>query len=223
MKKRILAAIFVLSFVCAIPPSGKGQADLYAGLSKRVIKAIDLQIQRFQNGTIKLQNAQQALQNLLSKLKLDEITGWATKQKQLFQTFYDELWKVKAAISLYRQGKEIIQKQIDLMAEYKRAYALFKRDPNFSADELHYMEGVYNGIISESINNLDQLQLVLSAFTVQMDDAKRLKIMEHAGDEIGRNLTDLKRFNNSNVIVSLQRTKDQAELQQVKLYYGLLH
>jgi len=195
--------------------------DQFLGLPKIVIKAIDLQIQRLQNKTIALQNAQQAIENALHKLKLDEITEWATKQRDLYKTFYDELWKVKSAISYYKRGKEIIQRQIDLVAEYKRAFALFKQDSHFSTEELNYMADVYNGILSESIKNLDQLQLVLSAFTVQMDDAKRLEIMEHAAEHIEENATDLKRFNNSNVILSLQRAKDKFEIDQVKGLYGL--
>ncbi len=42
----------------------------------RVIRAIDLEVQRMQNQTIWLQNAQKALENQLSKLKLTEISDW---------------------------------------------------------------------------------------------------------------------------------------------------
>jgi len=222
MYKRLFAAIVFFVSVChSSGAMAQTPADAFLGLTKRVIKAIDLQIQRFQNKTIGLQNAQQALENALHKLKLDEITDWATKQKQLYQTFYDELWKVKSAISYYKRGKEIIQKQIDLVAEYKRAYSLFKKDSHFTPAEIAYMGDVYNGILAESIKNLDQLQLVLSAFSVQMDDAKRLEIMENAADKIEENSTDLKRFNNSNVILSLQRAKDEIELKQIEILYGL--
>jgi len=222
MRSKLFIILFV-SISLTIPCTSHAQdpITLIIGMTKRVIKAIDLQVQRIQNKTIALQNAQQAVENALHKLKLDEITQWATKQKELYQTFYDELWKVKSAIAYYKRVKEIVQKQVQLVGEYKRAYALFKQDSHFTPDELDYMGKVYNGILTESIKNLDQLQLVLSAFAVQMDDAKRLEILESAANKIEENATDLKRFNNSNVILSLQRAKDEMELYHVETLYGL--
>lgn len=43
---------------------------------KKVIVAVDLKIQRLQTKTIWLQNAQKALENTMSKLKLTQITDW---------------------------------------------------------------------------------------------------------------------------------------------------
>lgn len=67
-----------------------------------VIKAIDLRIQRLQNKTIWLQNAQKQLENVLSKVKLDEISNWTQKQKELYKEYYDELAKVKSIITYYQ-------------------------------------------------------------------------------------------------------------------------
>ena len=47
-----------------------------------MIIAVDLQVQRIQNKTIWLQNAQKTLENEMSKLKLDEITDWVQKNKR---------------------------------------------------------------------------------------------------------------------------------------------
>jgi hypothetical protein len=52
---------------------------------KKVIVAIDLKIQRLQTKTVWLQNAQKVVENTMSKLKLDEITDWVQKQKDLYQ------------------------------------------------------------------------------------------------------------------------------------------
>src|SRR5687768_6820027 len=61
---------------------------------KKVIKAVDLLIQRMQNEVIKLQNAQKVLENKLSELKLKEIAEWTEKHRKLYQEYYDELWRV---------------------------------------------------------------------------------------------------------------------------------
>jgi hypothetical protein len=188
---------------------------------KKAIKAVDLQIQRLQNQTIRLQNAQKAIENALSKLKLQEISDWVEKQRSLYATYYDELWKVKTAILYYREIKGIIQKQINLVNEYKSACALVRQDHHFTPDEITFMVEVYAGILEASIHNIDQLQLVVSAFKTQMSDAKRLELIRDADDKIERNLSDLRRFTSSNGMLSLQRAKDIYEIGTVKALYGL--
>uniref|UniRef100_A0A183CT87 P-loop_TraG domain-containing protein n=1 Tax=Globodera pallida TaxID=36090 RepID=A0A183CT87_GLOPA len=46
---------------------------------KKVVKAVDLMIQRRQNKVIRLQNAQKAIENTMAKLQLDEITAETAK------------------------------------------------------------------------------------------------------------------------------------------------
>jgi hypothetical protein len=188
---------------------------------KKAIKAVDLQIQRLQNETIRLQNAQKTIENALSQLKLEEITEWVEKQRQLYAGYYEELWQVKRAITYYRQISGIIQQQLALVEEYKRAYAVIRQDKNFTPDEIDYMSKVYAGILDASMQNLDRLFLIVNSFKTQMSDAKRLELIAGAADDIERNLTDLRRFNNSNAVLSLQRTKDAAEIRMVKMMYGL--
>ena len=49
-------------------------SEIIKAAVKKVIKAVDLKIQRLQNKTIWLQNAQKVLENKMSKLKLTEIS-----------------------------------------------------------------------------------------------------------------------------------------------------
>jgi hypothetical protein len=188
---------------------------------KKVIMAIDLKIQRLQNKTIWLQNAQKAIENTMSKLKLDEITGWVQKQKELYQNYFDELRKVKAVISYYYRIKEVTSKQLQLVAAYKNAVALFKQDKHFTSNEINYMTSVYSGILDESVKNLDQILLVITSFSTQMDDAKRLEIIDASADAIEQNYMDLIQFNQQNISLSLDRSKDLSEINQVRVLYGL--
>lgn len=190
-------------------------------VTKKVIKAIDLRIQRLQNKTIWLQNAQKQLENALSKLKLDEISDWTKKQKELYKDYYEELMKVKSVITYYQRIKDITKKQAALVEHYERAWNLFKQDRNFSTDELDYMERVYSGILEESLNNIDQIFLIVESFTTQMSDQKRLEIINTAADQIDTNYNDLILFNNQNVILSLQRAKSSNEVSKVKKFYGI--
>jgi len=196
-------------------------ADIIKEGIKKVIIAVDLKIQRLQNKTIWLQNAQKTLENQMSKLKLDEISDWVEKQRKLYDDYFQELWKVKNAITYYRRVREIVERQVQLVNEYKSSWTLFQQDKNFTEDELNYMETIYNGILDESVKNIDQVFLVVNAFVTQMSDIKRLEIINGVADKLEENVMDLKEFNNQNKMLSVQRAVEKGEIEYVKKLYGL--
>lgn len=189
---------------------------------KKVIVAVDLKIQRLQNKTIWLQNAQKTLENAMSKAKLSEIGNWVEKQRKLYDDYFQELWKVKNALASYHRVKDIIENQVAMVKEYKSAWAVFRQDKNFTSEELAYMLTVYTGMMEESLKSLDQLFLVLHAFATQMSDAKRLEIINKAADSIEDGFMDLKDFNNQNKTISIQRSVEKGEIEYVKKLYGLI-
>ncbi|WJS94474.1 conjugal transfer protein TraI [Flavobacterium johnsoniae] len=228
MKTKIKAVTFLMCFFLVSMPARPAEKtaalpilEIVKAVTKKVIKAIDLGIQRLQNKTIWLQNAQKQIENTLSKLKLDEISDWTKKQRDLYKDYYDELQKVKSIITYYQRIKEISEKQTRLIAEYEKAWNLFKRDDHFKISELEYMEKVYDGILGESMKNIDQIFLIIESFTTQMSDLKRLEIINTAADQIDSNYNDLRLFNQQNVLLSLQRAKTDADVNKVKQFYGI--
>ncbi|MGN6354814.1 MAG: conjugal transfer protein TraI [Parafilimonas sp.] len=224
MKRKLYAATIALCLTTLVPAETNAQipiVQIIKAAIKKVIKAIDLQVQRLQNKTIILQNAQKAIENEMSKLRLNEIADWTEKQKKLYADYFDELSKVKGAISTYHRVKDIIEKQGALVDEYKVAWGLFKQDKNFTTDELDYMGKVYTGILDESIQNLDQVFLVVNAFATQMTDAKRIEIINSASDQEDANLHDLRQFNDQNKLLSFQRAAAYGDVDVTRKLYGL--
>ncbi|MDB5122372.1 MAG: conjugal transfer protein TraI [Mucilaginibacter sp.] len=187
----------------------------------KVIKAIDLKVQRMQNQTIWLQNAQKVLENQLSKLRLAEISGWTSQQQQLYSSYYDELWKIKSIITYYQRIKDLTVKQVALVTEYNQAWAMLRQDKHFSPSELLTMQQVYTGILDASVTNLDQILLVVNSNKTQMTDEQRLELINRAGDHLDDNYSDLKRFNTQNEMLSLQRSKEAGDIQTTRALYGI--
>lgn len=234
MKKRILRKVVLVilctlylspgptfAFTSAPPPAPVPVVVVIKTAAKKVLRAIDLKIQRLQNKTIWLQNAQKTLENVLSKLKLTEIAEWTERQKELYQGYYQELVKVKALISYYQRIRDITNMQSEMIAEYGRVWNLLRQDDRFTPDELDYMEAVYSGMLEASLKNIDQIFLIVQAFTTQMSDASRLEIINDAADRVEQTYMDLKRFNRQNILLSLQRAKAQGELEAVRQLYGI--
>lgn len=188
---------------------------------KKVIKAIDLKVQRMQNQTIWLQNAQKTIENELSKFRLNEISDWSKKQRSLYDEYYQELWKVKSTIAYYQRIKDLTLKQVAMVREYQRAWRLFQSDKHFRPDEINEMQRVYLGILDASAKNLEQIMLVVNPGKTQMTDQQRLEAINLAGDRLDEGFGDLKQYNNQNMILSLHRGKDLNDIQTIKNYYGI--
>jgi hypothetical protein len=225
MMKKLFMSIGVMVMFSTAPLTSVNAQDPITLIIKeavvKVIKAVDLKIQRLQNKTIWLQNAQKVVENAMSKAKLEEIGGWVEKQRTLYKDYFDELRQVKSIISNYQRIREITEKQVRLVEEYRRAWALFQQDKHFTADEILQMGQVYTGILGESAKNLDLLFLVINSFSTQMSDGKRLEIIDNAAEGMDITYNDLKAFNVQNMLLSLQRTKGSNDVDAVKQLYGL--
>ncbi|MBI3137216.1 MAG: conjugal transfer protein TraI [Sphingobacteriales bacterium] len=218
MKKRILILALLFSL------QAQAQLPIFEIIKKgitKVIVAVDLKVQRLQNKVIWLQNAQKEMENVMSKMHLEQISDWAEKQRKLYADYFDELRRVKQVISGYQRVKDIIRQQGQIISEYKGAWALFRRDKNFTSEELDYMLSIYTGIMEESSRGLDQLFLVVRAYVTKMSDAKRLEIVNEVAAHMENTLMDLKDFNEENKMISLQRATEKNEIEYVKRLYGI--
>ena len=116
---------------------------------------------------------------------------------------------------------EMAQRQIQLVKEFERTWALLKADRHFTVAEIEYMSRVYAGILRETIKNIDQLMLVVNSFKTQMGDAQRLELINDAADRVEENYSDLRAFNNENVRLSLTRAASEVDRENIKRFYGI--
>jgi hypothetical protein len=226
MKKSTTLLIAAL-FSCLLSLNGeRAQAQipvvsLVTGIIKKVIIALDLKVQQLQNQTIALQKAEQQVENTLHLNSLNDISGWMNKERALYAGYYNELAQVRKVIADYDEVKNIITRQKQLVSEYQNANALFHRDPHFSAPELQYMGNIYDGILQESLRNLEAVMTAVSAFGTQMDDAERWQRIDLAGKAMQTNLDHLRQFNGQNVQISLARSRDEQDRKMVQQLYGI--
>jgi hypothetical protein len=218
---RLIAAVLLMLVSRSDPVRAQDPVTIIKEGVTKIIKAVDLQIQRIQTQTIWLEEAQKVVENAMSSVDLDDIRSWVQAQKDLYGGYFQELWQVKSAISLYHKIAEIIARQEQIVASYKQAYGLLKQDGHFTAAEIQHMGDVYTGIINESLRDLDQLFLVINSFTTQMSDERRMAIINVAGAGMDKNYSDLTRFNNENELLSLGRASDANEIEFLKNLYGL--
>ena len=197
------------------------QANIIGEALKRVIMAIDLRIQKRQTQTILLQDAQRQLENVMEATHLADITEWVEQQKELYSEYYQELWQVKEVLQYYSAIKEMIDKEARLVAAYKQAYGALERDSHLQPQEIETCHQVYQAILRRSSHTIDQLAVLIQAFTTQMADADRLKMINELSADIDRDYRQLLAFTQQNILLSLQRSKDIQDMNFIKALYGL--
>ncbi|MFD2599058.1 conjugal transfer protein TraI [Sphingobacterium corticis] len=226
MSKRwiVLMLTLCISFACLPTQQATAQlgiAEVIRAGVKRVIRAVDLRIQRLQNRTIWLQNVQKTLENKLSELKLEQIASWTARQRDQYQVYYDGLTQVKGIIAQYQRIREVINRQALLVKEYGRVWSLLQKDTRFRAEELQYMGKVYEGILDASLHNIEQIASVIQSYSLKMEDADRVALIQQLATGVEQNYHDLRTFNQQNITLSIQRGKSVQEVQTLKKLYGV--
>lgn len=134
----------------------------------------------------------------------------------LHQVFLDGLYAVSPAVRNYKRIPYIIQYQQMLVKEYKNAYNKFKNDPNLTVKEIRYIENVYAYLFKQSLRNLDELLMIVTASQLRMSDEERLQAIDRIFYDIEDKLVFLKMFNGSTQILVLQRAKERHEIEQLQ-------
>src|SRR5690606_20097342 len=119
----------------------------------------------------------------------------------------------------YKRITDIVNYQLLIVKRYKGALAQFKEDDVFTAAEILYMEKVYSNLFNESLKNLDELFMVITAGQLRMSDDERMWAIDKIYERIEDQFAFLEDFNSSTGYLSLQRKAEQAELNTMKKMY----
>jgi hypothetical protein len=139
----------------------------------------------------------------------------------LHKTFLDGLMQVSPAVKKYKRITDIINYQIRIAKDYKAAYNQFKQDRQFTAEEITYIGKVYKNLLEQSLKNIDELAMVITAGKLRMSDDERLQAIDKIYLSIEDQYSFLKDFNNNTAVLSLQRKSELVEIEMSRRIYGI--
>lgn len=155
------------------------------------------------------------------------VTGYSTIKNlsqgnfNLHKTFLDALMEVSPAVRKYKKVADIINDQILIIKEYKNAFSRFKKDNNFNSDEIDYLGKVYTNLFKQSLNNLDELTIIITANKLRMSDDERLAAIDRIYNDMQDKLMFLRHFNNNTTILAVQRAREKNDAVTMKTIYGI--
>ena len=137
----------------------------------------------------------------------------------LHETFLDALMQVSPTVRNYKRIGDIVNNQVMLVKEYKAALNRFRDSKNFNADEIAYLERVYNNLLKQSLRNLDELTSVITANKMRMSDDERLASIDKIYADMQDKLLFLRNFNNNTAVLALQRAKESNDVKAMRSIY----
>lgn len=209
MKKGIVGLVMVVLLLC--PKKAVAQAQ--------EIQQLVLNIEKLTQFKAILSDMKKGYELLSGGYKtVKEITEG---NFSLHKTFLDALMQVSPAVKNYKRVGDIVSDQILLVKESKRAMNRLVKSGNFTPTEIGYFEKVYGNLLHQSLINLDELLMVLSANKLRMSDDERLAAIDELYLEIQDKLLFLRNFNTSSTVLALQRTKEKNDVQVTEGFYQL--
>lgn len=133
----------------------------------------------------------------------------------LHEVFLDGLMLVSPEVKKYRRVADIISYQKSIVSEYKSAFKRFSTADVFSTEEIGYLGRVYKQLFDQSVDNLDELLMVITSSKLRMSDSERLATIDRIFLNVEDKLVFLRDFNSKATSLSLAREKQKSELKQV--------
>ena len=170
------------------------------------------------------------LKNILSNMKkgytifsdgYNTIKNISKGNFNIHQVFLDGLMQVSPTVKKYQKITVIITCQIQLVKEYKSAFKRFNTSNLFNANEMKYMVNVYSNLINKSLQNLEELSIVITAGKLSMSDDERMLAIDRIFTEMGDKLVFLRTFNDENNVLAIQRGREMIETTLSKKLNGL--
>jgi DNA repair ATPase RecN len=139
----------------------------------------------------------------------------------LHKTFLDGLMLVSPTVRKYKRVADIINNQILLVKEYKTAFNRYKQDGNFDPKEIDYLGKVYTNLFNKSLDDLDELTMVMTDSKLRMSDDERLEAVDRIHGNMQDKLLFLRHFNNNTTVLAVQRARERNDAVTMKKIYGI--
>jgi hypothetical protein len=139
----------------------------------------------------------------------------------MHDAFLNALLQVSPTVKKYKRVVDIMTCQTQIIKEYKLASRRFNSSHLFNSSELNYMSNVYNNLVGKSIENLNELAIVITAGKLRMSDDERIIAIDRVYNEVADKLVFLRSFNNETNLLAVQRGREMVDTKVSKKLNGL--
>ncbi|KFF17744.1 hypothetical protein [Flavobacterium hydatis] len=157
----------------------------------------------------------------VAKKGLNTINDFKRGEFKLHTDYLTSLKQVNPKIKKYARITEIIALQIKIIKSYKSLYPQIRQDDLFHGDEVDYIKRVFERVLDNCDDNLDELLTIVSDGTLEMKDDERIKRI----DTVYQNMLDsyafCESFGNKTKLMAVSKAKELKEAKTSRVLHGI--
>lgn len=139
----------------------------------------------------------------------------------LHKDYLNSLKTVNPKIKKYARVTEIIVLQIKIMKSYKSLNQQIRQDDLFHGDEIDYIKRVFERLIKNCDDNLDELLTIITDGQLEMKDDERMKRIDRFYQNIFDNYTFSESFSNQTKILAVSKATELKEAKNSRVLSGI--
>ncbi|MBX2924737.1 MAG: TerB family tellurite resistance protein [Chitinophagaceae bacterium] len=209
MKRYII--IGLLATALSVPAPARCQAKEIAQLALNIEK-----LNQFRQILQQLYDAYKIISEGYTKIK-----NIAEGNYKIHEVFLDGLYIVNPNVKKYHRVADIIASQIAIVKEYKAAFKGFSASEVFTKGELDYFSDVYKRLIDDSMQNLDELTMILTSKQLRASDDERIAGINRIYEDVQQKLMFLRAFNRQHAMIAVQKMQEKTEISNIQDLNGL--
>ncbi|MFV8353562.1 hypothetical protein [Flavobacterium sp. XS2P14] len=157
----------------------------------------------------------------VAKKGLNTIGDFKRGEFNLHSDYFNSLKTVNPKIKKYARIAEIISLQVKIMKSYGAIYQRFQQNDLFHGDEVDYINRVFDRLIENCDDNLEELITIVTEGKLEMKDDERMKRIDVLYQNMLENHTFCESFSNQVKLMSLSKANDIKEVKTSRALHGL--
>lgn len=157
----------------------------------------------------------------IAKQGLNTISDIKHGEFNLHKDYFNSLKTVNPKIKNYRKVADIIVLQVNIGKIYKDAVKKVKQSSSFNADEISYINSVFERLIDDCAKTIDELITVTTSNQLEMKDDERLKRIDDLYGDMQDKYSFVQAFSNRAKLLAASRIKEQNDIQSSRAINGI--
>nr|WP_314896889.1 hypothetical protein [uncultured Flavobacterium sp.] len=157
----------------------------------------------------------------VAKKGLNTIGDFKRGEFNLHTDYFNSLKTVNPKIKKYARVAEIISLQIKIIKSYDIIYGQVQQDDLFHGDEVDYIKRVFDRLVENCDDNLEELLTIVTDGQLEMKDDERMKRIDVLYQNMLENHTFCESFSNQVKLMSLSKANDIKEVKTSRALHGL--
>jgi hypothetical protein len=139
----------------------------------------------------------------------------------LHSTFFNSLRSINPKISRYAKAADIITYQMRIIKLAKQTLQSIREANQFTAEEAAYCKKVFDALLDDCVESIDELLAVITPDKLAMKDNERLTRIDKLYLDMQDKFTFCNAMSEDIGILALQRMSEKIEINQSKLINGI--